>query len=217
MRNATDWLHNIKDNVALLDADKDELWKKVPHGPLNPSYPYRGQSFRINNGHNYGTSRSWFDYQKIINNMDSISLNGERKRTICFHEYCFSTELSSVSAKYSKEADPIQRKESIRVRTTELLNLPFYQQFPIVIVAAGHYPKELGIDLEKLFGVQWDGKTIDRKENEKLKRNWYNVHKGKQPKLLIHTNQLSMNITDELLRLIAEVCDTFVEINNIKL
>lgn len=215
--NAKGWLQNVKNNVAFLDADKDELWKKDPNAPLNPLYPYRGQSFRINNGHNYGTSRTWFDYQKIINNMKSISLNDERKRTICFHEYCFSTELSSVSAKYSKEADPRKRNESIKVRTTELLNAPFYQQFPIVIVATGHYPKEFGIDLEELFGVKWDGKTIDRKENEKLKRNWYNVHHGKQPKLLIHTNQLSINITDELLCLIAEECDTFVKNNNIKL
>ena len=154
LRNATIWLHNIKDNVALLDADKDEHWKKDGNASINPMYPYRGQRFAVyrkkKNGTEIGcggTSSTWYDYQIIINNMDSISLNGERKRTICFHEYCFSTELSFVSAKYSKEADPIQRKESIRVRTTELLNLPFYQQFPIVIVAAGHYPKELGIDL----------------------------------------------------------------------
>jgi hypothetical protein len=125
--------------------------------------------------------------------------------------------LSSVSAKYSKEADVKKRKESIRVRTKELLKLPFYQQFPIVIVAAGHYPKEFGIDLEELFGVKWEGKTIDRDDNCKLKRNWLNVHLGNQPKLLIHTNQLSMNITDELLCMIAEECDTFVKNNNIKL
>ena len=179
-------------------------------------YPYRGQYFRIDNGKNYGTSRTWFDYQKIINQMETIYLDDERKRTICFHEYCFSTELSSESAEYSKEADPKKRKESIK-RNRELLKLPFYQQFPIVIVAAGHYPKEFGIDLEELFGVKWDGKTIDRDDNCKFKRNWLNVHLGNQPKLLIHTNQLSINITDELLRLIAEKCDEFAKSNNVKL
>lgn len=221
LRNANDWLYNITENVALLDADKDEKWKQDGNAFINPMYPYRGQRFAIyrkkKNGTEIGcggTSPTWYNYQKFINRMESIK--DERKSTICFHEYCFSTELSSESAEYSKEADPKKRKESIK-RNRELLKLPFYQQFPIVIVAAGHYPKEFGIDLEELFGVKWDGKTIDRKENEKLKRNWYNVHHGKQPKLLIHTNQLSMNITDELLCLIAEECDTFVKNNNIKL
>lgn len=224
-KNVEGWLENIKNNTKLLNADKEEFWKKDPKAPINPMYPYRGQRFvkyyiRKKDGAEIGrggTSTTWYNYQKIINRMESISLDEARKSTICFHEYCFSTELSSVSAKCSKEADPKKRKESIKVRTKEMLKLPFYQQFPIVIVAAGHYPKEFGIDLEELFGVKWDGKTIDRKENEKLKRNWYNVHHGKQPKLLIHTNQLSMNITDELLCLIAEECDTFVKNNNIKL
>ena len=224
LRNATGWLQNINNNVAFLDADKDELWKNGCNASINPMYPYRGQRFTIYrkkcDGTEIGcggTSSTWYNYQKIINNMRSISLDDKRKRTICFHEYCFSTELSSVSAKYSKEADPKKRKESIKARTAELLKLPFYQQFPIVIVAAGHYPKIFGIDLEKLFGVKWDGKTIDRNDKCKLKRNWLNVHFGNQPKLLIHTNQLSINITDVLLRLIAEKCDEFVKSNNIKL
>ena len=197
LKNVEGWLENVKKDMALFNADKDEFWKKDPEAPINPMYPYRGQYFRIDNGKNYGTSRTWFDYQKIINQMETISLD--------------------VSAKYSKEADVKKRKESIKVRTTELLKLPFYQQFPIVIVAAGHYPKEFGIDLEELFGVKWDGKTIDRDDNCKLKSNWLNVHLGNQPKLLIHTNQLSINITDELLRLIAEKCDEFAKSNNVKL
>ena len=217
LKNAEGWQENIKKDMVLFNADKEELWKKDPEAPINPLYPYRGQYFRIDTGQNYGTSRTWYDYQKVINKMESVSLSDERKQTICFHEYCFSTELSSVSAKHSKEADAKKRKESIGVRTTELLKLPFYQQFPIVIVAAGHYPKEFGIDLEELFGVKWDGKTIDKSINERLKRNWLNIHHGNQPKLLIHTNQLSINITDELLCLIAKECDKFVKTHNIKL
>ena len=132
LKNVEGWLENVKKDMALFNADKDEFWKKDPEAPINPMYPYRGQYFRIDNGKNYGTSRTWFDYQKIINQMETISLDDERKRTICFHEYCFSTELSSVSAKYSKEADVKKQKESIRVRTKELLKLPFYQQIPIL-------------------------------------------------------------------------------------
>lgn len=215
---------NWKDKVAFIDVDKGEQWKKDINAVIDPMYPYRGQRFvkyyiRKKDGAEIGrggTSTTWYNYQKIINRMESISLEEARKSTICFHEYCFSTELSSESAEYSKEADPKKRKESIK-RNRELLKLPFYQQFPIVIVAAGHYPKEFGIDLEELFGVKWDGKTIDRDDNCKLKRNWLNVHLGNQPKLLIHTNQLSINITDELLRLIAEKCDEFAKSNNVKL
>ena len=111
---------NWKDKVAFIDVDKGEQWKKDINAVIDPMYPYRGQRFvkyyiRKKDGAEIGrggTSTTWYNYQKIINRMESISLEEARKSTICFHEYCFSTELSSESAEYSKEADPKKRKES---------------------------------------------------------------------------------------------------------
>ena len=62
----------------------------------------------------------------------------------------------------------------------------FFQNFPVVIVAVGHYPKGYGIDLEELFGVKWTGETCP------VGKKWMNLHYNQQhTKLLIHTNQLS--------------------------
>lgn len=234
LKNAESWLENIKNNRDLFDADKDEQWKKDINAPINPMYPYRGQRFvkyykrkRKKNGVEIevevgcgGTSATWYNYQKIINSMKSISLDEARKRTICFHEYCFSTEFSSATADYSKNVDPTKRDVSIKTRRDGLLNDCFYQRFPIVIVAAGRYPEKFNINLDELFGVHLVG-IIDKKQDSGLKRNWLKVYREADDKmshkLLIHTNQLSIGITDKLIETIAEKCDDFIKMYNIKL
>lgn len=232
--NYKDWLENVEDDVAFIDADKDEQWKKDINAPINPMYPYRGQRFvkyykrkRKKNGVEIevevgcgGTSATWYNYQKIINSMKSISLDEARKRTICFHEYCFSTEFSSATADYSKNVDPTKRDVSIKMRRDGLLNDCFYQRFPIVIVAAGRYPEKFNINLDELFGVHLVG-IIDKKQDPGLKRNWLKVYREADDKmshkLLINTNQLSIGITDKLIETIAEKCDDFIKMYNIKL
>ena len=234
LKNAESWLENIKNNRDLFDADKDEQWKKDINAPINPMYPYRGQRFvkyykrkRKKNGVEIevevgcgGTSATWYNYQKIINSMKSISLDEARKRTICFHEYCFSTEFSSATADYSKNVDPTKRDVSIKTRRDGLLNDCFYQRFPIVIVAAGRYPEKFNINLDEFFGVHLVG-IIDKKQDSGLKRNWLKVYREADDKmshkLLIHTNQLSIGITDKLIETIAEKCDDFIKMYNIKL
>ena len=47
--------------------------------------------------------------------------------------------------------------------------------------------------------LKWDERTIE------VENNWYNLHKGNN-KILIHTNQLSMNISNQLLDEIAKEC-----------
>lgn len=74
----------------------------------------------------------------------------------------------------------------------------FFQQFPIVIVAAGHYPKNYNIDLEKIFNVK-EGYDKD------------NVHfNSDRTKILIHTRQLSQ-FSYTLLKSISQIVREFIE------
>ena len=149
-----------------------------------------------------GTSRTWYQYQKL---WGLISLNQENapSETINYHEHCFSTELSTASEKYSNLVNPKTRLNSIENRKG-LLCHPFYQKFPIVILAVGHYPQAHNIDIESLFQTLWN------KQACVVGKNWYNVHFSatNKPKLLIHTNQLSM-VSNELIKEIADRCIDF--------
>ncbi len=120
------------------------------------------------------------------------------------------TELNHITANYSHEVDEKLRRESINSRK-ELFKDPFFQSFPIVIVAAGHYPQKYEVDIERLFKVKWVGYTIKKRDK------FINIHKGvNSPKLLIHTNQFSY-INNEQLNEIAKLCREFIKTNHIEL
>lgn len=145
---------------------------------------------------------TWYNYQKLIDKIRAIDSNhpGRTKDDeIDFLKDCFITEFSGICSLYSKKSPEVT--ESIKNRTTNLLNHPFFKSFPIIIIACGHYVRQYKdiIDLQKLFEVKWDERTIE------VENNWYNLHKGNN-KILIHTNQLSMNISNQLLDEIANEC-----------
>lgn len=210
--NSKQWKYNIDNSVQPVDVQN---WLPELPGTYNPLYPYKGQLFkwmkRVNGkirGEG-GTSLTWSKYQKLLN----LILLQEPKELIDFHEYCFITELSDKSALKSRDNDRKVVEESINERL-ELLRVPFYQNFPIVIVACGHYVRDYDLKLESLFNVSY--KNI----KEFGIRNWMNIHyrkDGFSPKLLIHTNQLSEGIKDELLHELARECREFISSNNIAL
>lgn len=179
----------------------------------NPLYPYKGQKYKVRieevvdgkikvKQGEEGTSRTWYQYQKI---WDFIRFERDNVHSgiIDYHEHCFSTELSSANEKYSSRVLFEDKKTSIEKRKGILCH-PFYQGFPIVILAVGHYPKEHGIDLESIFQTKWDTPTCV------VGKFWYNIHYSatNKPKLLIHTNQLSM-VSNDLIKEIAERCIDF--------
>lgn len=111
---------------------------------------------------------------------------------------------------FSKDTDKEATKHSIEERKQMFVS-PFFQNFPIIIAACGHYPKVYNIDLENIFQVKWDGKT--------QKHFWIHIHREKEnasPKLLIHTNQLSM-VPDQLIIDITKVVKAFAETYSIHL
>lgn len=96
------------------------------------------------------------------------------------------------------------RTESIAQRK-QLFKYDFFQNFPIVILAVGHYVRDHHIDLQALFGVDFIEPTIQIGHHY-----WINIHQqkpGNTPKLLLHTNQLSM-ISNELIDQLVEIVKT---------
>ena len=196
--NIENWKENINQCKSLEDI------KNYP--PYNRLYPYKGQIYKV--GGDKGTSRTWYQYQKLLNHI----LKTPDNKTIKFHENCFTTDFSANIAKYSHLTDKSKTQASIDLRKVMFAH-PFFQHFPIVLVACGHYPKTYGIDLEKLFQVTWKQPT------QPVGRFWLNIHRGnnpENPKLLIHTNQLSM-ASNELIYKIAEYITSFTTEYNIKL
>lgn len=209
-KNCAQWESNINQGLDMTDIlpiyDKNYQY--------NPLYPYKGQKYSVYTEKSKkgegGTSKTWYQYQKL---WDLIRDGKKRNHSdfIDFHEYCFSTELSSANEKYSSIVNPENRKNSIKIRKG-LLCHPFYQRFSIVILAVGHYPRQHDIDIESIFKTKWEGQTCT------VGRFWYNIHKSLTgtPKLLIHTNQLSM-VSDELIKEIADRCIEYKCKNQINL
>jgi len=226
LQNHIQWNINIKEKTSQEDIVPFQFDESGDHilnaGDItyNPLYPYKGQEFNVrrefrnNEGIVYrvtgkkGTSSTWYNYQRLCNLILGREVSPKMND---FFKHFFTTELSTATAKYSRDADMIARAHSIRNRKRFLCH-PFYQRFPIVILAVGHYPMEHGIIIEDIFKTKYEGKPHD------IGRFWYNVHNSATniPKLLIHTNQLSM-VSYDLIKVIAEKCRYFVKSNNIEL
>lgn len=209
-QNAEDWRNNIKNNTTLEQVET--------RGRYNPLYPYKGQLFRERSvvretgkvRGDGGTSKTWCNYQRIL---EKLPVDRSGMAPIFFHEYCFVTEFSEATGKMSKDVPEEYRRKSIAERKP-LLEEKFFRQFPIVIVACGHYARDYDIDLEEIFNIKW--KKLICTDSY-----WINVHYGEicssKPKLLIHTRQLSGPIKNELFERIAEICNNFIKENNITL
>lgn len=210
--NTTDWNSNYQNNTQFSEVNN---WFVTPI--YNPLYPYQGQKNNIESRNKKGeitrgqggTSKTWFNYQKIT---DVIYFDEVPNDTINFHEYAFITELNQVTGNYSKNIPKKIRKESIEVRK-ELFKESFFKEFPITIVAVGHYVRDFDIDLQKLFEMKFHEED-SKKLSEGLNKEYINVHYDdleKPTKLLIHTNQLSM-VSNELINRLGKICKDFCKI-----
>ena len=208
--NAADWDKNINQQTSFSEVDN---WFATRI--YNPVYPYKGQ---LNNVESHdkngnatkgkgGTSKTWYNYQKLH---DTLYDNNMANSHINFHEKVFITELNHITAKYSNKISKAVRKKSITNRKA-LFKKSFFRQFPITIVAVGHYVRDFNINLEELFEVQYDIEK-SKLHTENLKNEFINIHFDSldQPtRLLIHTNQLSM-VSNELVIRLGVICKTFL-------
>lgn len=214
VNNVTNWEHNCEVNKQFDEVDNWFMDYGIPK--YNPLYPYKGQKNTIHRHKNVedkiisngGTSKTWYNYQKII---DALFYNAIQSENINFHEHVFISELNQETGKYSHLVPKDKREKSIANRTS-LLETSFFRDFPITIVAVGHYVRDFNIDLEVIFGMNYDNEK-SKIYSEGLKNEYINIHFDsiEEPtKLLIHTNQLS-TVSNELIKKIGVVCSLFLE------
>lgn len=191
--NAISWKKNIENphyeipNWRENGIDRKEFF--------NPLHPFKGM--KLNDQKEVET---WRKYQKLIDFINNIE-NENKDQLYTFHQESFLTELNDNPSKYSNLQIEEKRRKSINDRIGNFFSLPFIQSFPIVIMANSHYVRDYKINICKLFDVEYEGKPRIVNDN---KNQWYNIHiNEKTPKLVIHTRQLSSNITDDLLKEIA--------------
>ena len=152
--------------------------------------------------YNEGTSDTYTNYEKLY---EQLFLQGEKLKKINFQKEFFITEFSDYPTKESYKNEDIEalRKQSIEERK-RLFAMPFFKEFPIVIVAAGNYPSRYHINLEQTFDV------VFQKEI-KVERDRYFLHFSKDNKrILIHTRQLSNSFSKELIPAITAEAKKFL-------
>lgn len=188
----------------------------------NPLYPYKGQEFKVrrefrnNEGVVYrvtgkkGTSSTWYNYQRLCNQILGRKVSPKMND---FFKYFFTTELSTATAKYSHEVDKTARENSIRNRK-EFLCHPFFQKFPIIILAAGSYPFVFDITPKNFWGTDVEYNEYHGDTKEGIYKIAY--AKGNDKKIFVQTYQFSM-ISKKSVESIAEKCKSFIDANNIEL
>ena len=142
--NVKDWEQNSVNNKQLNEVLS--WFTETSEQKYNPLYPYKGQKHtllrkkkvdgnEINNG---GTSKTWYNYQKIA---DKLFNNNVKSSIINFQEHMFISELNQESAKYSHLIAKEKREQSIAKRK-QLFETNYFREFPITIVAVGHYVRD---------------------------------------------------------------------------
>ena len=200
---------SIIENPFCIDLIKSELKKQdIKYTNVYyPLFPHLGQKYlqrRKRKDGSYigdkGTAPTWYFYQKLV---DIIMGNFEKKKEnyIDFHLNSFHSELSQIPSAMSNTSPKELVKNSIKKRS-ELFRKAFFRQFPIVILAAAHYPRDYSFNIQEIFDVKYEG--------QEKKENWINIHSQKTgtPRILLHTRQLSM-ISNDYIGEIAELCKQF--------
>lgn len=143
-------------------------------------------------------SPTWRSYQVLVE-----TIIGKKIAKYDFLDYCFISELSQICLPTSTHLKNNDLTGSSIEKRKSLFAKDFFQKFPIVIMACGHYPKDFNFDMEDIFNVKWAGKTTVLSAG-----NYYNIHYGRD-KILIHTRQASMGVTNQLLAEVGELCKKY--------
>ncbi|WP_159801719.1 hypothetical protein [Flavobacterium sp. MK4S-17] len=191
--NATKWNLNIEN---LLHVDSIPNWKGGKDSPLtsNPLFPFKSlHAKELKEG------QTWSKYQKLHDLIFLNNLSSVKEKEIDFHNNFFLTEMNSSPAKFTRDAD----KKGIPDRKKFIKESVFFQNFPIVILACSNYIN--GVEIEEIFNVKFDKQIGNEKQ---LCWTHYNADKTK---LVIHTRQLSTNVSDSLLIEIANEIRSFLK------
>lgn len=184
---------------------------------FNPLWPFKGQHFiqiktrkvskdkvEIVNLKSRPTSRSWLQYQKLIDMIFDKEHKCHRAKTdsIDFFKLAYITDFSDVYGLKSSDISRTAREESITNRLP-LFSSDFISHFPVIIVASGHYVR----DFKQLKDLRTVFPGFSRVERIDDDLGWRNIHKSEDGKrILIHTKHFASAINDSYLSKIAMLC-----------
>ncbi len=177
-RNFKDWTLNIAHNTKQHQIPD---WTHQSDSN-NPLYAFKGITIN-KEGH------TWRKYQKL----HDYIFEKENNNKIDFQENIFITEMSVLPSKTTSKAQEKKGfREKLNYRKHTFFRSEFIQHFPIVILACSNYIS--GGEITDIFNVKFI-----KEVGEKAQRYWihYNIDKTK---LVIHTRQLSANVSNNLLK-----------------
>lgn len=212
--NCSDWKKIVTENIGY---DSIDLTKSEYTSPLNP-WPL--QQFQVRSGDKEkgtlkgekGTARTWYVYQKIINSIYGKSLG--RNEVLTLHRLSFHTDMSDEAYKKHKEAGDLS-KASV-VKRMEILSHPFFRQFPVVIAAVGHFPRDSYGDsyFKDVFNVDFVGNQAF----EDLPWINVNIREDENPQIVIHCQQVTAHrIGQRYFDRIVEIVKEFIEKHDINI
>ncbi|WP_269242699.1 hypothetical protein [Flavobacterium limnophilum] len=158
-------------------------------------------------------------YDKIVSKLCIIDDNPKKdKYEITFLENIFTTEFSNMPAKTTNTAKKqIDFRTELEKRKLAFFNTNFIEQFSIIVIFANdsNYIETYSGEVSKLFKVKFDY-IYDYPGRDKI---WIHsgIHSGFNPKLLIHTRQLTNSISKDLLDSISEIITNFIKANSLNL
>ncbi len=148
---------------------------------------------------------TWNKYQKLHDYIFSEFKEKRENNEINFEERIFTTEMNTNRSKRAKDAPKVGMQER---KYTFFKESEFIQQFPVIILACGDYLKnnDKKTEIEDIFGVTFkpDGRKYPKEETPNRQAFWTHYNPDKT-KLVIHTRQLSSNVSNELLFEMANV------------
>lgn len=194
--NANKWQLNINNEIEI---DSISNWVGGKDSPLtiNPLFPFKSlHPKELKEG------QTWSKYQKLHDLIFLNNLSSVKEKEIDFHNNFFLTEMNNSPAKFTKDAN----KSGIPNRKQFFKESEFFQNFPIIILACSNYIS--GKEIEEIFNVNFDKQYGNGKQ---LFWTHFNTDKTK---LVIHTRQLSTNVSDDLLKEIAKEVRNFTKQRN---
>ena len=217
--NISDWEENLNKQCSQDDVPNwEDSNSSNQKDNYNPLYPYKGTTQK--EGH------TWSKYQKLVEWIREVN---EHEKIINFQKYVFITEYNINPSKRTSNQDKVAKRKSINQRNEFFKTADFFQQFPIVIVAAGDYGgKDFGVSLSDTFSVEYNSfwevrdsgltNVFIEKGEKKETNQWFSLHYNKErTKIVVHTRQLSSNISDRLLQEIANKVKEIVKEQKIEL
>jgi hypothetical protein len=168
-------------------------------------------------------NHTWQRYQKlydcILSNLNVNSVIDEKdKYEITFVENVFTTELSNLHAPNTKEAKKQERfTEELKLRKEVFFKSKFIEQFPIIIIFASDnkYIETYSGEVCELFNVKFDN-LHEQNAKDKIWIHSENENE-KNPRLLIHTRQLTNRISTDLIPNLCDLIVKFIKKNSIKI